>query len=104
MDYRSASGGCASGSFPAAKMCIRDRVLIEWICALMNGRDWIRFPPSTWEPLFALWNARALKPLFLLFCWLFCGIVIAAFADMVAGPFNAYGADGALVEAAQRCV
>lgn len=37
-------------------------VLSEWICALMNGRDWIRFPPSTWEPLFALWNARALKP------------------------------------------
>ena len=35
------------------------------------------------------------------FCWLFCGIVIAAFADMVAGTFNAYGADGALVEAAQ---
>ena len=35
------------------------------------------------------------------FCWLFCGIVIAAFADMVAGTFNAFGADGALVEAAQ---
>ena len=41
------------------------------------------------------------RKLFLLFCWLFCGIVIAAFADMVAGTFNAYGADGALVEAAQ---
>ena len=27
---------------------------------------------------------------FLLFCWLFCCIVIAAFADMVAGTFNAY--------------
>ena len=38
------------------------------------------------------------RKLFLLFCWLFCGIVIAAF---VAGTFNAYGADGALVEAAQ---
>ena len=41
------------------------------------------------------------RKLFLLFCWLFCGIVIAAFADMVAGTFNAYGADGALVDAAQ---
>ena len=41
------------------------------------------------------------RKLFLLFCWLFCGIVIAAFADMVAGTFNAFGADGALVEAAQ---
>jgi len=41
------------------------------------------------------------RKLFLLFCWLFCGIVIAAFADMVAGTFNAYSADGALVEAAQ---
>ena len=41
------------------------------------------------------------RKLFLLFCWLFCGIVIAAFADMVAGTFNAYGTDGALVEAAQ---
>ena len=30
------------------------------------------------------------RKLFLLFCWLFCGIVIAAFADMVAGTFNAY--------------
>ncbi len=44
------------------------------------------------------------RKLFLLFCWLFCGIVIAAFADMVAGTFNAYGADGALVEAAQTTV
>ena len=35
------------------------------------------------------------RKLFLLFCWLFCGIVIAAFADMVAGTFNAYTvADG----------
>ena len=41
------------------------------------------------------------RKLFLLFCWLFCGIVIAAFADMVAGTFNAFGADGALVDAAQ---
>ena len=41
------------------------------------------------------------RKLFLLFCWLFCGIVIAAFADMVAGTFNAFGADGAMVEAAQ---
>lgn len=39
------------------------------------------------------------RKLFLLFCWLFCGIVIAAFADMVAGTFNAYGADGALTDA-----
>lgn len=41
------------------------------------------------------------RKLFLLFCWLFCGIVIAAFADMVAGTFNAFGTDGALLEAAQ---
>ena len=41
------------------------------------------------------------RKLFLLFCWLFCGIVIAAFADMVAGTFNAFGADGAMVEAAR---
>ena len=30
------------------------------------------------------------KKLFILFCWLFTLIVIAAFADMVAGTFNAY--------------
>ena len=30
------------------------------------------------------------KKLFLLFCWLFTLIVTAAFADMVAGTFNAY--------------
>ena len=44
------------------------------------------------------------RKLFLLFCWLFCGIVIAAFADMVAGTFNAYTvADGVsqLADAAQ---
>ena len=40
------------------------------------------------------------RKLFLLFCWLFCGIVIAAFANMVAGTFNAFDADGAQVEAA----
>ena len=35
------------------------------------------------------------RKLFLLFCWLFTLIVIAAFADMVAGTFNAYTvADG----------
>ena len=30
------------------------------------------------------------RKLFLAFEWIFCGIVIAAFADMVAGTFNAY--------------
>ena len=44
------------------------------------------------------------RKLFLGFCWLFCLIVIAAFADMVAGTFNAYtvAADGtrALVDGA----
>ena len=33
---------------------------------------------------------KAGKKLFLLFCWLFTLIVTAAFADMVAGTFNAY--------------
>ena len=38
------------------------------------------------------------RKLFLLFCWLFCLLVIAAFADMVAGTFNAYTVvDGAAV-------
>ena len=44
------------------------------------------------------------RKLFLLFCWLFTLIVIAAFADMVAGTFNAYTvADGvaSLAENAQ---
>ena len=37
------------------------------------------------------------RKLFLLFCWLFTLIVIAAFADMVAGTFNAYTVkDGAV--------
>lgn len=36
------------------------------------------------------------RKIFLLFCWLFTLIVIAAFADMVAGTFNAYGTDGKL--------
>ena len=44
------------------------------------------------------------RKLFLVFCWIFCCIVIAAFADMVAGTFNAYTVvDGVsqLSEAAQ---
>ena len=34
------------------------------------------------------------RKLFLLFCWLFTLLVIAAFADMVAGTFNAYTVKG----------
>ena len=30
------------------------------------------------------------KKLFLLFCWLFCILVVAAFADVVAGTFNGF--------------
>ena len=33
------------------------------------------------------------KKLFLLFCWLFCILVIAAFADVVAGTFNGFTVD-----------
>ena len=35
------------------------------------------------------------KKLFLLFCWLFCILVVAAFADVVAGTFNGFAADKA---------
>ncbi len=35
------------------------------------------------------------KKLFLLFCWLFCILVIAAFADIVAGTFNGFTTDAA---------
>lgn len=33
------------------------------------------------------------KKLFLLFCWLFCILVVAAFADVVAGTFNGFVTD-----------
>lgn len=33
------------------------------------------------------------KKLFLLFCWLFCILVVAAFADVVAGTFNGFAPD-----------
>ena len=36
------------------------------------------------------------RRLFLLFCWLFTLLVIAAFADIVANTFNGFGKDGAL--------
>lgn len=39
------------------------------------------------------------RKLFFLFCWLFTLLVIAAFADMVAGTFNGFGADGSKVAA-----
>ena len=37
------------------------------------------------------------KKLFLLFCWLFCILVVAAFADVVAGTFNGFNAEGAKI-------
>lgn len=39
------------------------------------------------------------KTLFLLFCWLFCILVVAAFADIVAGTFNGINPDGSLNDA-----
>ncbi len=39
------------------------------------------------------------KKLFLLFCWLFCILVVAAFADIVAGTFNGYSDTGATIQA-----
>ena len=41
---------------------------------------------------------RTGKKLFFLFCWVFTLIVIAAFADMVAGTFNGFSAEGANLE------
>ena len=40
------------------------------------------------------------RKVFLLFCWLFTLLVIAAFADMVAGTFNAFDVEGVMVAAA----
>lgn len=37
------------------------------------------------------------KKLFLLFCWLFCILVVAAFADVVAGTFNGFNEEGGLI-------
>ena len=42
-----------------------------------------------------IYIGRKGKKLFFLFCWIFTLIVIAAFADMVAGTFNGISADGA---------
>lgn len=40
------------------------------------------------------------KKLFLAFCWLFCILVVAAFADVVAGTFNGFSAnDGSTIQA-----
>ncbi|MBR2521113.1 MAG: carbon starvation protein A [Oscillospiraceae bacterium] len=39
------------------------------------------------------------KKLFLLFCWLFCILVVAAFSDIVAETFNGFTADGERIAA-----
>lgn len=39
------------------------------------------------------------KKLFLLFCWLFCILVVAAFADVVAGTFKGFSAEGVAIAA-----
>ena len=45
------------------------------------------------------------RKLFLLFCWLFCGIVIAAFADMVAGTYaTAFANTIQTAEDVQTCI
>lgn len=41
---------------------------------------------------------KTAKKLFFLFCWIFSIIVIAAFADMVAGTFNGFNAEGAALK------
>lgn len=41
---------------------------------------------------------KAGKKLFFLFCWLFTLLVIAAFADMVAGTFQGFNAEGAKLQ------
>lgn len=46
-----------------------------------------------------LYIGRLGKRLFLLFTWLFSILVVAAFADIVAGTFNGFGADGAAIRA-----
>ena len=38
---------------------------------------------------------KLVKKLFLLFCWLFCILVVAAFADVVAGTFNGFATNDA---------
>ncbi|TCK92465.1 carbon starvation protein [Natranaerovirga hydrolytica] len=43
-----------------------------------------------------LYIGKTGKRLFLLFVWLFSILVIAAFADIVAGTFNGFGSDGSL--------
>ena len=42
------------------------------------------------------------KKLFLLFCWLFCILVVAAFADVVAGTFNGFSVPETAGQAAQK--
>ena len=42
------------------------------------------------------------KKLFLLFCWLFCILVVAAFADVVAGTFNGFTVPTVAVEAVKK--
>ena len=42
------------------------------------------------------------KKLFLLFCWLFCILVVAAFADVVAGTFNGFTVPEVAGQAAEK--
>ena len=42
------------------------------------------------------------KKLFLLFCWLFCILVVAAFADVVAGTFNGFSVPETAGQAVQK--
>ena len=46
-----------------------------------------------------LYIGKTGKQLFLVFVWLFSILVVAAFADIVAGTFNGFAVDGALIEA-----
>ena len=51
---------------------------------------WVKNEGKSMGLLIEKYIGKLGRKLFLLFCWLFCLIVIAAFADMVVGTFNAY--------------
>ena len=65
----------------------------------------VKTKENPWDFSLRNTSAKQEKKLFLLFCWLFTLIVIAAFADMVAGTFNAYETvDGVTKLSAQATV
>ena len=85
------TAGSNSDYDSACKRLLSEKIILAWI--MKNCLE--EYRECSISEIIEKYIGRKGKKLFFLFCWIFTLIVIAAFADMVAGTFNGISADGA---------